>query len=117
MGSRDDDARESAEIGISSDELRAVGLRDRVNHGVGPKCVRNESPECDVIVSQQQLLVNLVDDYRQYEKFMGWQVRAYFFRADSSMSQAASGRSRKSLNSPAPRSHRAPSITTHSPFT
>ncbi len=41
----------------------------------------------------------------------------YFLRADSSMSHAASGRSRKSLNSPAPRSHRPPSITTHSPFT
>src|SRR4029077_9780959 len=43
-------------------------------------------------------------------------THGYFLRADSSMSQAASGKSTKSLNSPAPRSHKPPSITTHSPL-
>src|ERR1700722_5204842 len=55
---------------------------------------------------------------------MDWLARAnrmesnqdFLERADSMACQALSGRSRRSLNSPAPRSQRAPSITTHSPL-
>src|SRR5450755_722619 len=40
----------------------------------------------------------------------------FFVRAAAMASQAESGSIRRSLNSPAPRSHWAPSITTHSPL-
>src|SRR6267378_1682131 len=43
-------------------------------------------------------------------------LQDFFGRAASIASQAASGSNSRSLNSPAPRSHCAPSITTHSPL-
>src|SRR5260370_16751073 len=43
-------------------------------------------------------------------------LQGFFGRAASICSQAASGNISKSLNSPAPRNHCAPSITTHSPL-
>src|SRR5256885_1976663 len=93
---------------------RVEGQAGRLHHRdrMGGRQIGWQGPPESLVGSERLAAIEPVD----IEPTVGQRVYFFFARAASIASQADSGSIVKSLNSPAPRSHFAPSITTHSPL-